>query len=198
MSPKPQFQNPKRQTNGAARGKCWLAAIWCLAFVVWPLRAASHTYADVDVIFTAHCLDCHEAKDPEGNLVLENFESLMKGGEAGAAIIPGKSTESLLVRMLEGKVTKDGKQLIMPPGKRKKLSAEDIAVIKAWIDDGAKPPAEARPKELVVPKIAPQGNPRQPINSLAYSAAAKIVAVGKYGEVELRNADDFSVIRKLS
>ena len=141
----------------------------------------------MDAIFTAHCLDCHEAKDPEANLVLENFESLMKGGESGAAIVPGKSAESRLVRMIEGSVVKDGKRLIMPPGKRKKLEAGEIAVLKAWIDDGAKPPTDVKAKELVVPKITPRGTPRRPINALAHSGTARLIAVGGFGEVQLRN-----------
>ena len=58
-------------------------------------RAAD--YSEVDSIFTKHCFDCHEAKEPEGKLVLESFDTLMKGGESGAVIMPGKSAESLLV-----------------------------------------------------------------------------------------------------
>src|SRR5437764_515151 len=38
-------------------------------------------YTSVDSIFSSHCLDCHASKDPEGQLVLESFETLMKGGE---------------------------------------------------------------------------------------------------------------------
>jgi len=41
--------------------------------------------------FTKHCLECHEAKDPEANLVLENFESLMKGSENGQVLVPGRA-----------------------------------------------------------------------------------------------------------
>ena len=40
---------------------------------------ASSDYAAVETIFVKHCLDCHSAQDPEGKLVLESFESLMKG-----------------------------------------------------------------------------------------------------------------------
>src|SRR5437016_7567939 len=96
----------------------------------------TNDYASVDAIFNAHCLDCHGSQDPEGQFVLENFESLMKGGEIGPAIVPGKSAESLLVQMIEGRFEKDGKKKIMPPGKRAKLTPEQIAAIKNWIDDG--------------------------------------------------------------
>src|SRR5439155_13066081 len=108
-------------------------------------------------IFSQHCLDCHSAQDPEHSLVLEDFEALMKGGEAGQVIVPGKSEESLLVRMVEGRFEKNGKPKIMPPGKRKKLAPEEIVVLKAWIDTGAKGPSTpAIAKELVVPKVVPK------------------------------------------
>src|SRR5947208_8831673 len=152
----------------------------------WPLLAAEGAaktdYSAVDAIFTKHCLECHEAKDPEANLVLESFESLMKGSENGPVIVPGKSADSLLVKMIEGAVEKDGKKKIMPPGKKKKLEPEEIALIKAWIDAGAKPPAENRVRELAVPKIQPKVPPRRPINALAYAHEPKLIAVAVYGE----------------
>src|SRR6185503_8399813 len=88
----------------------------------------ANDYAAVDAIFFKHCLDCHATQDPEAKLVLESFETLMKGGETGAAIVPGQSDESLLIKMVEGKIEKEGKKKIMPPGKRKKLELEEIAV----------------------------------------------------------------------
>jgi len=69
-------------------------------------------YTSVDAIFTKYCLDCHASKDPEGELVLESFETLMKGGEIGPAILPGKGADSLLVKMIEGRFEKDGKKKI--------------------------------------------------------------------------------------
>src|SRR5258706_11534323 len=96
--------------------------------------AAGKDFSGVQAIFEKNCLDCHAATDPESNLVLENFPSLMKGGDNGPVIVPGKSAESLLVKMVQGNIERDGKKLIMPPGKRKKLEPEEIAAIKAWID----------------------------------------------------------------
>ena len=85
---------------------------------------AAPDYMAVDAIFNQHCLDCHAAQDPEHGLVLDSFEALIKGGESGAAIVPGKSKESLVVQMIEGRFEKDGKSKIMPPGKRKKLTPD--------------------------------------------------------------------------
>jgi WD40 repeat protein len=171
----------------------------CVLFLAASALAETSVtnYSAVDSIFTAHCLDCHASQDPEGQLVLENFETLMKGGEIGPAIVPGKSTESLLVQMVEGRFEKDGKKKIMPPGKRTKLTSQEIASIKAWIDAGAPAPAvAAAPKELLVPKILPKVPPRNPVNTLAFSAPAKLLAVGRYREIELRKPD-LSLVRTL-
>src|SRR6185436_15120827 len=131
-----------------------------------PCRSFGQSAPDfsaVQAIFTQHCLDCHAAQDPEGKLVMEDFETLMKGGESGAVLAPGKADESLIVRMIEGKVERDGKKKIMPPGKRKKLETAEIDIIKKWIASGARPPAQplAKATELIVPRITPKGPPRR-------------------------------------
>src|SRR5262245_25124832 len=135
------------------------ASLWFLfplLYVQSADSASTNDYSAVDAVMTKHCLDCHAAQDPEGKLVMESFDDLMKGGESGPVVVPGKSAESLLVKMIEGKIEKEGKKKIMPPGKRKKLESEEIALIKSWIDAGAKPPAITKPKELVAPRITPR------------------------------------------
>jgi len=97
-----------------------MAAGALLVLGLWDSRAeeqATADYAAVHAIFEKHCLDCHAAQEPEAKLVLESFETLMKGGESGPALVAGKSGESLLVKMVEGSTERDGKRLIMPPGK---------------------------------------------------------------------------------
>ena len=181
--------------NREAR-RSWLGALVLLLSVLAG-RAASVDYAAVDAVFSEHCLDCHAAKDPEGQLVLETFDMLMKGGESGPAIVASNSTASLLVRLIEGKIQKEGKPKLMPPGKRKKLNAAEIATIKSWIDAGAPAPAVASRKPLVIPKIAVRGTPRNPINALAYSAAAKRLALARYAGVEVLD-ENFEVTRTLA
>lgn len=164
-------------------------------------RAATNDYAAVDAIFSEHCLDCHASQDPEAKLVLESFDTLMKGSEAGAVVIPGKSAESVLLRSVEGTVVKDGKKIIMPPGKKRaKLTPAEIAVIKDWIDAGAHPPATAKAivTELDVPKIATKGKPRNPINALAHAPGADLIAVARYRQVGLRSPLTGEIKRTLS
>jgi mono/diheme cytochrome c family protein len=86
-------------------------------------------------IFRAHCFDCHGAADElKGKLDLRLVRLMQKGGESGAAIVPGKPSESyLLSRVTNGE---------MPPGEDS-LSAAEIRVIERWIAAGAK---TARPE----------------------------------------------------
>ena len=172
-----------------------------IVFVAAPSSGAGKTndYTAVATLIAEHCLDCHAAQEPEGRLVMETFESLMKGGESGAALVPGKSADSLLVKMIEGSIEKDGKKRIMPPGKRKKLQPEEIATIKSWIDAGALPSKEPVKvvRELVLPKIAPTVPPRRSIQALAFAPGPKLLAVARYGEVELMLSETRAVVRTL-
>lgn len=170
------------------------------AFRANAVESAPANFEAVAAIFDKHCMDCHESKDPEANLVLESFETLMKGGESGTPIVSGKSDESLLVKMIEGKIEKEGKKKIMPPGKKKKLNVIEIATIKAWINAGAQAPADSKVlvKELVVPKIVPKVQPRNGINALAFSSQKKLIAAARYGEVDLISADTRAVVQTLT
>jgi WD40 repeat protein len=169
--------------------------------VLLAASASAQEYKAVDAIFSKSCLDCHSSKDPDGKLVLEDFDSLIRGGQDGPVIVPANSGASLLVRMVEGTFVKDGKKLVMPPGKkRKKLDPGEIAAIKMWIDAGARGPTPGTTAiaELNVPKIAPVGVPRNPINALVEIPQADLIALARYGQVELRSADTGELKRTLS
>src|SRR4051812_40874054 len=58
-------------------------------------------YKQVRPLFVKHCLSCHDAKQAEGKLVMETYALLMKGGEDGPAIIPGKPDQSPLIQQVE-------------------------------------------------------------------------------------------------
>ncbi len=153
-------------------------------------------------LWDSYCVDCHSADDADGEFALDTFAALMKGGEEGAAIVAGKADESLLVKFLEGRSGRGGKNEFMPPGKREKLKAEKIALIKAWINAGAKGPlvadAKPMPKEVITPKIAPTVPPKRSIQAVAFSPKVQLIATARYGEVELVNPVNQVTVRKLT
>lgn len=90
-------------------------------------------------VLVEHCYSCHSvaahtAKKLQGRLFLDSAGGLLDGGESGAAIVKGKSAESLLLKALKF----DG--LEMPPAG--KLSDEIIADFARWIDMGAPDPRQ--------------------------------------------------------
>jgi WD40 repeat protein len=80
----------------------------------------------VEPIFLEKCVACHNHTARQGGLNLESYEALMNGGRHGPSLVPGKSKESRLVKMIGGSI-----QPRMPLGA--KLTAEEIRIIKAWI-----------------------------------------------------------------
>ncbi|MFQ5730701.1 MAG: PSD1 and planctomycete cytochrome C domain-containing protein [Planctomycetaceae bacterium] len=94
---------------------------------------------DVRPILKTHCFQCHgEAGKKEGGLDLRLRRWIVKGGESGPAVVPGKAGASRLVRRISA-----GE---MPPGKEK-LNKADVALIAKWVAAGAKT-ARAEPKTL--------------------------------------------------
>jgi len=94
---------------------------------------------DIRPIFRTRCYSCHDGVKQRGELRLDVKSAALKGGESYApAIIPGKSADSPLVRFVAG--LEEG--MLMPP-EGERLSAEQIGLLRAWIDQGAKWPDEA-------------------------------------------------------
>ncbi|OAI49021.1 hypothetical protein AYO44_01060 [Planctomycetaceae bacterium SCGC AG-212-F19] len=122
----------------------YLAVGWTLL-----LASAAHATEKADQLFgrqvqpllKAKCQACH-GDEPKlrGGLDVRSRADLLKGGKSGAALVPGKATDSLLYQA----VLRNG-ELKMPPKETAKLTAEEIAVLKTWIDAGAPWPKEAAP-----------------------------------------------------
>lgn len=155
------------------------------------------SFEQVAALLQKNCLVCHTASAKMGGLVMESYDALLKVGTHGPALVPGKSSESRMVLMLEGKI-----QPRMPFG-QEPLSAADIAAIKAWIHAGAKGPVGAIHESPLqptpnVPDIKPQVPAASPVGSIAYSPDGKLVAVGGYKEVRLIDAASGKVQATLS
>jgi len=98
------------------------------------------TYAtDIKPILDASCIKCHGAQKPKAKLRLDNLEGVSKGSENGKVIEPGNSAKSVVVLNVAHLGDEDD---FMPPPKNKmglkQLTPEQVGLIRAWIDQGAK------------------------------------------------------------
>ncbi len=85
---------------------------------------------DVRPILATNCAGCHGADRPKAGLDLRSVAAMMRGGKSGPALSPSDPDGSLLLeRIAQGE---------MPPGKARKLSADEVATVREWIRDGAR------------------------------------------------------------
>ena len=109
----------------------------CVLLVAPVCRAESDEdffEARVRPLLVKHCLECHGAKKQEGGLRLDSRDGWGRGGDRGAVIVAGQPKKSLLIQA----VKHDDPDLQMPP--TKKLRANEIADLEAWIRRGATDP----------------------------------------------------------
>ncbi len=98
------------------------------------------TYAaDMKPIFEKSCIKCHGSEKQKGKLRLDSLAAALKGGQDGKVIEPGNSAESMLVHNVAHIGDED--DFMPPPDNKDKippLTKEQIGLIRAWIDQGAK------------------------------------------------------------
>lgn len=84
-------------------------------------------------IFAQTCYRCHDSNEAEGGLRLNSEEGVMKGGDGGPIIVPGKPGESELIRRI---TLPEGHDDVMPQ-KGSSLTASQVELIRTWIEVGA-------------------------------------------------------------
>jgi mono/diheme cytochrome c family protein len=93
---------------------------------------------DIKPIFEKNCFKCHGEEKQKGKLRLDSLAAVLKGGEEGEVVTKGKSAESSMVIA----VARLDEDTAMPPEKKDgtvdAMSKENIGLIRAWIDQGAK------------------------------------------------------------
>jgi hypothetical protein len=119
-----------------------LAAAACaLAAVAASSHQASAQISferDIKPLFAARCLPCHNEQRRSGGLRLDARAFALRGGQSGAAVVPGQAAES---RLLARVAAENDDERMPPTGER--LSAAEVALLKAWIDAGAEWPETA-------------------------------------------------------
>ncbi|HEV2294500.1 MAG TPA: PSD1 and planctomycete cytochrome C domain-containing protein [Tepidisphaeraceae bacterium] len=125
---------------------------------------------DVMPILKESCVQCHANGKSKGGLKIDTREALLAGGESGPSIIEGNSAKSLAIQLVAGM----DEDRIMP-AKGKRLTPEQIGILRAWIDQGAAWPKELslgsqwrqaplEPRRPEIPEAAPGSGLTNPID----------------------------------
>jgi len=167
----------------------------------WSLSAAPVSFkAEIAPLLRAQCQTCHGAREAKGDYRADSFAALMSAlDDEPARVLPGKGGESLLYQLL---VTKDADERM--PQKANPLPAAAVALVKRWIDEGAKFDGDnpSAPLAQVIPapthRPAPKAYPRNmPITALAFSPDGAQLATGALREILLWNVDEGKLIRRI-
>ena len=158
---------------------------------------------DVQPIFANSCLKCHGEKKQRGGLRLDQASSLMIGGDGGPVIVVGKGDQSRLIQFVAGL---DEDNLMPPEGQGNRLSAEQVGLLRAWVDQGAKWPVLGsgstkvksdhwsfrKPVAPAVPEVKDQAWSRNPIDRFV------LARIEKEGLNTSPEADRTTLIRRVS
>ncbi len=95
---------------------------------------------DMKPIFDVSCVKCHSGDKPKARLHMDTLDGVLKGTKEGKIVIPGDSANSLIIKAVAHLTEEEDDY--MPPLKNKAgiapLTADQIGLIRAWIDQGAK------------------------------------------------------------
>jgi WD40 repeat protein len=145
---------------------------------------------DVEPVLVKKCFFCHSGNVKEAKFDMSSYEALMKGGRHGKPVVAGKADESLLYHAA-GKT----KRPFMPPKTEEPLTPEELAILKLWIDQGAKAPTGVREKPKVIVNVPPATV--HPVEAIAVSPDKSAVAGSRGNEIHLFDAGSGTYIRTL-
>jgi ankyrin repeat protein len=147
----------------------------------------------VQPLLSQRCYGCHGPDVQQSGLRLDKRQNAMRGGDYGAVIIPGKSADSKLIRRV---VNGDGGLQMPPTGP---LSAAEIDLLRAWIDQGADfrmeikeeaPPAPIDPKVIALISAIHTGS-KSDIEKLLQAKPGIVNAPDQAGSTPLQHAAGF-------
>ena len=141
-----------------------------------PVNFATEVYP----FLKTNCLACHNTTKAKADLILESPQDMLKGGETGPAIEPGNADNSLLFT-----TAAHIEEPTMPPAnnksKAKNLTPDQLALLKRWIDEGAKGDSvsTAAPESWTI-LTGPQ-----PIYTSALTGDGRFAAVGRGQKIDV-------------
>ena len=147
---------------------------------------------DIQPLLADRCVKCHGAEKQKSDLRLDAKAFAMRGGDSGKVIEPGKSAESRLIHLVAG-LEED---TVMPP-KGGRLTAAQIGLLRAWIDQGANWPDEKKVRSEHW-SLQPLRAPAVPGNGGSEIDAFIRARLEKDGLTLSPEADRATLIRRLS
>ena len=100
-------------------------------------------------VLVERCYECHGEKKQKGGLRLDSAAAVAKGGDSGAALVPGQPEKSLLIKVISW----SDPDLQMPP--KNKLPDAEIAALTEWVKTGAHDPRTNLQSEISYLKSPP-------------------------------------------
>src|SRR5262245_49480664 len=147
-------------------------------------------YRDVRPVFQQHCQGCHQPAKPMGGFIMLNHADLLKAGDSSKhGIVPSKPTQSELLRQ----ITPEAGKHLMPKNKPA-LAAAQVALVKRWVEEGAKDDTPPSARDTISEKNPPVYNLLPVITALDYSPDGKLLAVSGHHEVLLHKADGSGLV----
>ncbi len=154
---------------------------------------------DVAPIVVKRCISCHGERKDSGSLRLHTFEQMMRGGSNGAAIEPGHADKSEFFARITA--TAEDERM---PFEDDALTPAQIALVKNWIEQGAKfdgPDRKLALKSMLGPREHPAAPDvyrlSVPVLAVALAPGCREVAVGGYHEVTIWDTTTGRLARRL-
>ncbi len=136
------------------------------------------------------CQGCHQPAKSNGKLNLTTFEALINGGQSGPSVLPGKPAESELISNVTGE-----KPLMPPVGPG--LTKEEIGLITAWVEAGAKDDTPPSARDTIDADHPPIYVAAPLITALAFSPDGQSLAISGYREVLIHKGDGSALTQRL-
>ena len=143
---------------------------------------------DVEPIFSDKCFVCHSGNVVESKFDMTTYAGVMKGGKRGPAIVPGKSADSFLYR-----VSGHREKPVMPLKGEDPLTTKELALLKGWIDQGAKAPTGVREKRKIAMNLPP--DIVKPVRALAIHSGGKLIAIGRSNQIHLYDSEKYTPVK---
>jgi len=163
------------------------------AFVISANAAPLDYDRDIRPFLKDNCIACHNKTTTKGGLNMETPELMAKGGESDKGIVPGKGADSIMFQAAAH--TWDSE---MPPKGNKvgavNLTAEQLALFKAWIDQGAK--ASVKKEVIIAWQPLPAG--LQTIYAIAATPQGDFAAAARANQISIYHLPTQSLVTKLT